>query len=101
MGAHFRLPVHVQAWDEIRARMQGMAVYLADAGGDISCWDADFQSKTVLIIGGEAAGASVEARKLANTIISIPMPGKMESMNAGVAGGIMMFEVVRQRNKKT
>jgi tRNA G18 (ribose-2'-O)-methylase SpoU len=81
--------------------VQGMTVYLADAGGDISCWDADFQSKTVLIVGGEAAGASAEARELADSLISIPMPGKMESMNVGVAGAILMFEVVRQRNKKT
>jgi TrmH family RNA methyltransferase len=101
MGAHFRLPVQVEGWDEIHARVLGMDVHLADAGGDVSCWDADFQSRTVLIVGGEAAGASGEARKLANKTISIPMPGKMESMNAGVAGAILMFEVVRQRQKKS
>ena len=97
MGAHFRMPIQAAGWDDIRARAKDKTVYLADAGGNISCWDADFKSKTVLIVGGEAEGASPPARELADVILSIPMPGRMESLNAGVAGAILMFEVVRQR----
>jgi TrmH family RNA methyltransferase len=52
-----------------------------------------------LIVGGEAEGASNPARVLANSVINIPMPGKIESLNAGVAGAILMFEVVRQRSE--
>jgi TrmH family RNA methyltransferase len=52
-----------------------------------------------LIVGGEADGASEQARNLANMVVNIPMPGKIESLNAGVAGAILMFEVVRQRNE--
>jgi TrmH family RNA methyltransferase len=51
-----------------------------------------------LIIGGEAEGASEKARKLATQKISIPMSGNVESLNAGVAGSVLMFEVVRQRS---
>ncbi len=51
-----------------------------------------------LIIGGEAEGASESARKLENQKISIPMSGNIESLNAGVAGSVLMFEVVRQRS---
>ena len=99
MGAHFRLPIHSMAWDEIgeiskSARLQ---VYLADMDGT-SCWETDLRQPLALIVGGEAEGASNEARKLANRQISIPMPGRMESLNAGVAGSILMFEVVRQRS---
>jgi TrmH family RNA methyltransferase len=50
-----------------------------------------------LIIGGEAEGVSESARKLMNAKISIPMFGNIESLNAGVAGSLLMFEVVRQR----
>jgi len=50
-------------------------------------------------VGGEADGASEPARNLANIIVKIPMPGKIESINAGVAGAVLMFEVVRQRSE--
>ena len=62
-----------------------------------SCWETDFRQPLALIIGGEADGASDEARKLASQKISIPMSGNVESLNAGVAGSVLMFEVVRQR----
>jgi len=99
MGAHFRLPIHSMAWEEIgeiskSARLQ---MYLADMDGT-SCWETDLRQPLALIVGGEAEGAGNEARKLANQQISIPMPGRMESLNAGVAGSILMFEVVRQRS---
>ena len=48
-------------------------------------------------MGGEAEGATQAARQLAAMSVSIPMPGQAESLNAGVAGGVLMFEVVRQR----
>jgi TrmH family RNA methyltransferase len=97
MGAHFRLPIQSMSWDEIRSRVQGMHIFLADAEGTQSCWEADFKSPLALIVGGEAEGASEQARKLATTFVNIPMPGKAESLNAAVAGSVLMFEVVRQR----
>lgn len=99
MGAHFRLTVASYQWGEIQALLTGFNVFLADAGGQVSCWGADFKSKTALIVGGEADGASQPARELANVFVNIPMPGKIESLNAGVAGAVLMFEVVRQRNE--
>jgi len=98
MGAHFRLPVISLGWDEIRARVTGCAVFLADAEGQTSCWGADFRQPLALIVGGEAEGASQSAQELADSRVNIPMPGKIDSLNAAVAGAILMFEVVRQRN---
>lgn len=96
MGAHFRLPIHSVTWDEIHTHTKNLQVYLADMDG-ISCWQTDLRQPVVLIIGGEAEGASEEARKLTTQKISIPMAGDIESLNAGVAGSVLMFEVVRQR----
>jgi TrmH family RNA methyltransferase len=96
MGAHFRLPIHAMPWDEIGARLNNLQVYLADMDGP-SCWETDLRQPLALIIGGEAEGASEQARKLANQKISIQMAGKTESLNAAVAGSVLMFEVVRQR----
>jgi TrmH family RNA methyltransferase len=97
MGAHFRVALCSLGWDSIRAYSRGLTVFLADAGGGTSCWAADFKSPLALIVGGEADGASEPARKLADVLVNIPMPGKIESLNAAVAGAVLMFEVVRQR----
>jgi TrmH family RNA methyltransferase len=96
MGAHFRLPIHSLSWEEIRGATEAIKVYLADMHGS-PCWQTDFRSALALIVGGEAEGATQEARNMANEAVCIPMPGKAESLNAGVAGAILMFEVIRQR----
>ena|SRR5688572_15523912 len=97
MGAHFRLPLCSLGWSSIRTYTNGLTVFLADASGQVSCWGADFKPPLALIVGGEAEGASESARKLADVLVNIPMPGKIESLNAAAAGAVLMFEVVRQR----
>jgi RNA methyltransferase, TrmH family len=97
MGAHFRLPIHSMTWDDIREQIKDIQVYLADMDGG-SCWETDLREPLALIIGSEAEGASEEARKLATEKVSIPMTGNIESLNAAVAGSVLMFEVVRQRS---
>jgi TrmH family RNA methyltransferase len=98
MGAHFRLPIHSMTWDEIRRFCESASqrIYLADMDGQ-SCWETDLRQPVALVIGGEADGASESAKKLAHQKIGIPMNGNVESLNAGVAGSVLMFEVVRQR----
>jgi TrmH family RNA methyltransferase len=99
MGAHFRVPIREMGWDGIRevvGKSAGLQVFLADMDGK-PCWETDLLQPLALIIGGEAEGASDEARNLATQKISIPMAGNVESLNAGVAGSVLMFEVVRQR----
>jgi TrmH family RNA methyltransferase len=98
MGAHFRLPIHSMAWEEIKqvSKSANMQFFLADMDGK-SCWETDLRQPLALIVGGEAEGASEQARELATQKISIPMSGEVESLNAGVAGSVLLFEVVRQR----
>ncbi len=100
MGAHFRLPIQTMTWEEIRriSELAKLTVYLADMDG-LSCWETDLRQPLALIVGGEAEGASEPARKLANAFVRIPMAGKTESLNAAVAGSVLMFEVVRQRRE--
>jgi TrmH family RNA methyltransferase len=99
MGAHFRLPIHSMPWEEIEQlrKSAGLQMYLADMNGQ-SCWETDLRQPLALVIGGEAEGASEAAREVATAKISIPMAGSVESLNAGVAGSVLMFEVVRQRS---
>jgi len=98
MGAHFRLPIHSLSWDEIKqvCASSSLQAFLADMNGQ-SCWETNFRAPLALIIGGEAQGASKPAQVLTDIVVSIPMPGQTESLNAGVAGAVLMFEIVRQR----
>ena len=98
MGAHFRLPIYEVSWDDIKTQVAAYKwnVYLADMHGR-SCWEVEFRPPLALIIGGEAEGASEAGRKLAQQAVSIPMQDNAESLNAAVAGAILMFEIKRQR----
>ncbi len=97
MGAHFHLPLRSLDWDALRDVLYGLPVYLADAGGGMAYTQVDLCQPLALLIGGEAAGAGQEGKALANIRLHIPMPGRMESLNAAVAAAVLMFEVVRQR----
>ena len=101
MGAHFRLPILSLPWAGIAALCTGLPVYHADMDGEKSCWQADFQSPLVLLIGGEAQGISPEGQKLATSSVHIPMKGQTESLNAAVSASVLMFEVMRQRTRNS
>ena len=102
MGAHFRLPILPSSWDEIQAICQVNAnpplnIFLAEGHQGTPCWELNLRQPLALIVGSEAEGASDQARRLANGLVKIPMPGGSESLNAAVAGSILIFEIVRQR----
>ncbi|HNK62566.1 MAG TPA: RNA methyltransferase [Anaerolineales bacterium] len=101
MGAHFRLSIHSMNWEEIEefVKLTDLQVLIADMDGR-SCWDMNLRQPLALVIGSEADGASEPAQRLASGKISIPMAGEVESLNAGVAGSVLMFEVIRQRGGK-
>lgn len=71
-------------------------VYAADMQGTF-VYNADMREDVAIIIGGEGAGVRTLTSKLADKIISIPMHGKVNSLNASVAAGVVIYEVVRQR----
>jgi RNA methyltransferase, TrmH family len=102
MGAHFTLPIVTQTWVEIAnfwlVQPGSPGLYLAESSQGKKIWDIDLTRPMGIIIGGEANGASEEAKKLATEFVTIPMPGKSESLNAAIAAGIFLFEVVRQRS---
>jgi TrmH family RNA methyltransferase len=102
MGAHFRLPIVSMGWEEIQriSESANQRVMVADMEGE-SCWEVDLRQPLALIVGGEAEGASASAKELASQRIKIPMAGKAESLNAAVAGSVLMFEVMRQRTESS
>ncbi len=99
MGAHFRLPVRQDLhWDEMDEAL-GPAdnIYIAEAQGRMPYYAADWRQPSILIVGNEANGIGPEARARATKVISIPMAASVESLNAAVAGSVILFEAARQR----
>ena len=58
---------------------------------------ADYCAPTAFMIGNESRGLTQEASSMADTLVRIPMLGQVESLNAAMAGGILMYEAARQR----
>ncbi len=59
--------------------------------------EVDWSGRTALVLGGEATGPGEPARALAAGSVHIPMTGKAESLNAAVAGGILLYEIAKKR----
>lgn len=68
-----------------------------EADGDRSVFDADLTGNIALVIGGEHKGIRPLVKKECDFLLSIPNKGTINSLNASVAGGIAMFEALRQR----
>lgn len=100
MGVHFRLPIEQDlTWPLIAARVEGMNTLLADAGGELDYDQWQWRKPSALIVGGEAAGASAAGRDLAQHRVRIPLQRDTESLNAAMAGSIILFEAARQRRE--
>jgi 23S rRNA (guanosine2251-2'-O)-methyltransferase len=61
-------------------------------------YETDFSGACALVIGSEGSGISRLLREKCDFLVSLPMKGKIESLNASVAAGILMYEVVRRRD---
>lgn len=98
MGAHLRIPFSHANSDRIADYCRDFPVIaLADAGGNAIYDSVNWQLACVMIVGGEAFGPTSVSREMANVIVSIPLENGVESLNAGVAGSLLMFEAARQR----
>ena len=72
-----------------------------DFGTDARTYtDVDFKGRVGIVVGAEGSGISRLVRENCDFIAMLPMLGKVESLNAGVAGGIVLYEVLRQRGVK-
>lgn len=80
--------------DELKKR--GLWIYAADMDGQDWC-AVDYRSPAAIVIGSEGFGVSRLVREKSDFIISLPMLGKINSLNASVACGVICYEVVRQR----
>ena len=80
-------------------KKEGIWIYAADIDGTEYSYEVDFSGGCALVIGNEGRGISSLTLKKCDKIVKIPMVGKINSLNASVAGGIMMYEVLKSRLK--
>jgi TrmH family RNA methyltransferase len=98
MGAHFALNIVEGA--DLRAFLAGYRGVSVCLAGDAkaSIYEVDLRGPLAVLVGNEGAGISPALRRAASVAARIPMPGRMESLNAGVAGSLCLFEALRQRS---
>ncbi len=100
MGAHFRLAMEQDlGWEAVGERLAAVDhVYAADAAATLPYYAVDWRQPSALIVGNEAQGLSADARAWATRLVGIPMRGGAESLNAAIAGSVILFEALRQRS---
>jgi 23S rRNA (guanosine2251-2'-O)-methyltransferase len=76
---------------------KGIWIYGADMAGESYCYDADLSGAVALVIGSEGKGISKLTKEKCDLLVKIPMVGKINSLNASVAGGIIMYEILKQK----
>jgi TrmH family RNA methyltransferase len=101
-GSIFAVPIVRDAMVEATVRhlkAHGLTVLGADQTGP-DAFEVDLSGRIALVVGNEAGGLAPEVRELVDACVGIPMPGRAESLNVGIAGSILLFEAVRQRRAK-
>jgi 23S rRNA (guanosine2251-2'-O)-methyltransferase len=101
-GAAARIPV-ARATNLTRALKgwadSGLRVIGLDADGDTALDDLDGTDPLVVVVGSEGKGLSRLVRQTCDEVVSIPMAGQTESLNASVAAGVVLAEIARQRRR--
>ena len=102
MGSLYRVPFYVaEDWDKTVREIAraGVNLYAAHLQGTKMYDMFDYRSDCAFMIGNEGNGLTDATASLADDYLRIPMEGAVESLNAAMAAGILMYEVSRQRRQ--
>lgn len=97
-GSLFRVPIiYVDTYEELEGLLRKLGKKIVATGFDTDkfYYDIDMTRNIALVIGNEGNGISKQLFEMADEIVKIPMHGNIESLNAAVAAGILMYEAVR------
>ncbi|MFI3249442.1 MAG: 23S rRNA (guanosine(2251)-2'-O)-methyltransferase RlmB [Eubacteriales bacterium] len=78
---------------------RGVWIYGAAAEGKTPLYQADLKGATAIVIGSEGEGMARLVEESCDVVVSIPMQGKINSLNASAAAAVLLYEVVRQRSQ--
>ncbi|MDU1323402.1 MAG: 23S rRNA (guanosine(2251)-2'-O)-methyltransferase RlmB [Clostridium botulinum] len=82
-----------------KLKEKGIWIYGADMCGNDYCFDVSLSGPIALVIGSEGRGISKLTKSKCDVLVKIPMLGNITSLNASVAGGMLMYEILKQRMK--
>ncbi|MDL2300576.1 23S rRNA (guanosine(2251)-2'-O)-methyltransferase RlmB [Clostridiaceae bacterium OttesenSCG-928-D20] len=85
----------VSAIKELKEK--GLWIYGADAKGEKSLWETDFSGAIAIVIGSEGDGISRLTQENCDFLVSIPMKGQINSLNASVSSALLIYEALRQK----
>jgi len=95
-AAHVRVAKVVNIAQSIeQLKKEGFFVYAAELGGD-DVYKTDLSGRTAIVIGGEDKGVGTRIKSVCDKVVTIPLKGSVNSLNASVAAGIVVFEKMRQ-----
>lgn len=97
-GSVFRMPMLLGKTAQ-QLKQSGIKIFAAVADNAAPFTEANLAQPCALLIGNEGAGLSADLLALAGEKLTIPMPGKIESLNAAIAGSLLLYEAARQRSK--
>ncbi len=100
MGSIFKIPIIVDENLKFvnELKINGFKIICSCLDTDKNFYQVNLSGKVIIAVGNEGNGISDEIYNISDEKVKIPMPGSAESLNVGIASGIMMFEVVRQKN---
>lgn len=100
MGSIFKIPIILD--EDLgyikKLKEQDFKIVVSSLDTENNFYDIDLTGKIIIAVGNEGSGISEEIYSISDRRVKIPMPGNAESLNVGIAAGIMMFEAVRQKN---
>ena len=81
-------------------KKSGIWIYGATLGGGVPPWTADLTGPLCLVLGSEGEGLRPLVARTCDVLVTIPMQGRVGSLNVGAAGAVLCYELARQRNLK-
>lgn len=101
LGCLFTVPVAVAATEEVVdfLRRRAVTIVATMVGAEVDLWEADLTGPVAVVVGAEHAGLGPAWAVVADVPIRIPMAGSADSLNAGIAAAVVLYEAARQRSR--
>ena len=101
MGSLFKVPIiYKTKKDLLLLKEKGFSIVVTSLEASKSLYDTDLSGNMIIVIGNEGQGVTRDIQNISDKRIIIPMPGELESLNAGVSFSIIIYERLRQINYK-
>ena len=99
-GVWFQLPMAISVdlkAEILQLQSQGLQIVATVPNSNINYWEIDLRKPTLIVVGNEGSGISIDLIDLADYSVKIPLSNGVESLNVAISTAIILYEVQRQR----